>query len=376
MSFIKASELGLYAPKTNEGVKAKTEAQKYINEAIFHYKQLFYGLRLVAWRCRDKGATFYEALSYGELEEFKLAPGHRLPNGSYSKSEWDNDRLNAYMWNRFRERFDAAFNLEVIYELKTLKDIKQATDELLEFTLTNWGQDLLGNGMLDEFDSIEPISNGVTSCKLEYRGIKITGKFYDTERTLCLNAKGLPEVIIQQTKGTESWKDGIHFDPFGEVIIMDSKSAELFSEMLNLAARLNAGIEDFMANPDSFLGLESAEAHKRNLQLIKEKLIIVNRDAFEKRKVESETVNIRQINEMLDADKTDDTPFVVEETTPVQQTKKLHKNLTRKQQKELEAATWLAQNSSELDEDIDTQLGLSTVDDGKLIKEASADLSI
>ena len=131
-----------------------------------------------------------------------------------------------------------------------------------------------------------------------------------------------------------------------------------------------------MANPDGFLGLESAEAHKRNLQLIKEKLIIVNRDAFEKRKVESETVNIRQINEMLDADKTDDTPFVVEETTPVQQTKKLPKNLTRKQQKELEAAAWLAENSSELDADIDTQLGLSTVDAGKLIKGASADLSI
>jgi hypothetical protein len=79
---------------------------------------------------------------------------------------------------------------------------------------------------------------------------------------------------------------------------------------------------------------------------------------------------------MLDADKTDDTPFVVEETTPVQQTKKLPKNLTRKQQKELEAAAWLAENSSELDADIDTQLGLSTVDAGKLIKATSADLSI
>ena len=52
------------------------------------------------------------------------------------------------------------------------------------------------------------------------------------------------------------------------------------------------------------------------------------------------------------------------------------KNLTRKQQKELEAAAWLAQNSSELDADIDTQLGLSTVDDGKLIKAALADLPI
>jgi hypothetical protein len=230
--------------------------------------------------------------------------------------------------------------------------------------------------MLDESDSIESISNGVTSCKLEYRGIKITGKFYDTERTLCLNAKGLPEVIIQQTKGTESWKGSIHFDPFGEVITMNSKLAELFSEMLNLAARLNVGIKDFMANPEGFLGLESAEAHKCNLQRIKEKLIIINRDAFEKRKVESETVNIRQINEMLDADKTDDTPFTVEEAAPVQRTKKLSNNLTRKQQKELEAATWLAQNSSELDEDIDTQLGLSTVDDGKLIKAALADLPI
>lgn len=385
MSFINTNELGLYAPKTNEKIKLSQEAQKYIAEAIFNYKQLFYGLRLIAWKCRDKRATFYEALTNGELDQFKVAPGHRDNDGSYTKSEWDYDRLNAYMWNRFRERFDAAFNLEIIAELKTLKDIKKATDELLEFALTNWGHDLLGDKLLKDVDRVEPIGQGVTRCTLEYQGISITGQFSDTERTITLSAKGVPEVIIHQTKGATSWKGGIHFDTFGHPVTLNSQKASLFSQMLELASRLNVGIKEFMANPEGFLGIESAKAHKRNLELIKDALLIVNQDAYEKRKMEAPSQQAtRRINEAIDAaeeiandpDSTDTEIATARNQADLvlaNQRHKLPKQESLKQKREREAQQWLEQNP-EFDEDLDVQLGLIEMNMSDIHKAASDDL--
>lgn len=385
MPFINTNELGLYAPKTNEKVKLSQEAQKYIAEAIFSYKQLFYGLRLVAWRCRDKQATFYEALTNGELDQFKVAPGHRDADGGYTKSEWDYNRLNAYMWNRFRERFDAAFNLEAITELKTLKDIKKATDELLEFALANWGQDLLGDKLLREAERVESIGKGVTRCKLEYQGISIIGQFSDTERTITLAAKGVPEVIIHQAKGANSWKGGIHFDTFGNPVTLNSQKASLFSQVLELASRLNVGIKEFMANPEGFLGLESAQAHKRNLQLIKEKLLIVNQDAYEKRKVDApEQQATRRINEAIDAaeevaNDPDATTIEVEaarnqaDRVLANERHKLPLQESLKQKREREAQQWLAQNP-EFGDDLDAQLGLMEMNMSDIHKATSDNL--
>ncbi|MCU0532910.1 MAG: hypothetical protein MUD14_03315 [Hydrococcus sp. Prado102] len=362
MTFINTKELGLYAPKTNEKVKLAQEAQKYITEAIFTYKQLFYGLRLVAWRCRDKRATFYEALSSGELDQFKVAPGHRAEDGSYTKSEWDYDRLNAYMWNRFRERFDAAFNLEQLQELKNLKDIRKATDELLEFALTNWGEALLGANLLKEVTANEPIAKGVTRCQLNYQNIRIVGKFGSSERTISLTTPGVPEVIIHQTIGTTSWKGGIHFNLEAQSVKMNSQKAQAFGQMLELASRLNLGIKEFMANPENFLGIESAKAHQCNLQLVKEKLLLINQDYYEKRQAEApEQQASRRINETIDA-----TEAIYEE---IEESENEHHPLNTppqqeslKQRREREAAEWLAKHGSEFGEDIDTQLGLNMID--------------
>ncbi len=147
--------LRAYNPKVGEKIRLSAEAQKIMSELIYTYKQLFYGLRRVVWVNRDKKAVFFEALASGELEEFKIAPGRRLPDGSYSRGEWDYDGLNLYLWQSFTERFEEAFSIEKISELKTVKDISECTKQLLEFTLENWGELLLKGQLLDAEDEPE-----------------------------------------------------------------------------------------------------------------------------------------------------------------------------------------------------------------------------
>jgi hypothetical protein len=378
MTFINPNELGLYAPKTNEQVKLAAEAQKYITQAIFTYKQLFYGLRSVAWDWRDKQGTFYEALTQGELDQFKIAPGHRAPDGSYTKDEWDYDRLNAYMWNRFRERFDAAFNLERISQLKTLKDINKAMGELLEFALANWGDALLGS-QLEEEEPISPIGQGVTRCQLQYRAIKIQGEFRSQERTIILSSPGVPEVVIKQVKGEKSWKGGISFDTWGQPVTLNSTASEVFGEMLSLASRLNLEIKAFMANPEGFLGIESAQAHQRNLELMKQRLLEINRDNYERRKAEAEAKTAtRRINEAIDAaEEVAEDPDASEEEFEearhqadmvlANERHKLPKSTVsgkvkrRQLSRQQEAEQWL-KNNPEFLEDVDALVGVSSID--------------
>lgn len=359
MTFINPTELGLYAPKTNERVALAAEAQKCITQAIYTYKQLFYGLRSIAWSARDKRATFYDALTNGELDQFKIAPGHRACDGSYTKDEWDYDRLNAYMWNRFRERFDAAFDLEKISELKTLKDLKRATDELLEFALTNWGEAILGDNHYLEKPRVEPIGKGVTRCKLEYQGILIAGSFQQEERILSLTVKDLPEVIIRHVRGADSWKGNIHFDPFGQVVEMNSRKAELFGQILTLAARLNLGINEFMADPEGFLGIESAKSRQRALQRVKQRLLEINQDNYERRKAEADDpIVTRSVNETTDAAEPTEAVTAPERSVPAGTRAKAGK---RKLDKEREAEEWL-KNNPEFSEDIDALMGIASID--------------
>jgi hypothetical protein len=361
MTFINPTELGLYAPKTNERVALAAEAQKCITQAIYTYKQLFYGLRSIAWSARDKRATFYDALTNGELDQFKIAPGHRASDGSYTKDEWDYDRLNAYMWNRFRERFDAAFDLDTIAELKTLKDIKQATDELLEFALTNWGEAILGDNHHLEKPRVEPIGKGVTRCKLEYEGILLAGSFQAEERILTLSAKNLPEVIIRHVRGADSWKGNIHFDPFGQIVEMNSRKAEVFSRILALAARLNLGINEFMADPEGFLGIESAKTHQRALQRIKQRLLEINQDNYERRKAEADDpIATRRVNEVIDTAE-DELAGAETGNERRKSSRTRGKSSKRKLDREREAEEWL-ENNPEFSEDIDALMGIASID--------------
>jgi hypothetical protein len=377
MSFINTKELGLYAPKTNEAAALKQEASKSLNEAIFTYKQLFYGLRDIAWKNRDKKAVFFEALSAGELDQFKMAPGTRNDEGHYTQSEWDFDRLNAYLWQRFSQRFDAAFGIENIQQLGTLKDIANATRELLEVALDNWGASLLGT--LEAEEAPLPIGAGVTRCDITLpNGIRIVGSFLSSVRHISLTAPSCPQVTIKQQRGELSWKGGITLDPTQS---MSSKTSALLAQMLELASRINVGIKDFMANPDVFLGLESAEAHNRNIERIKARILEINKANYERRKAERSEAQEQQIAAPAPAPQP--APAKASATEPAVRVKRYDTNGTlvsdqpatpMRKAMQKAAADWLMQHP-EFANDPDAALGLSTLNAAKLRKAATDDLA-
>ncbi|MBW4622358.1 MAG: hypothetical protein KME17_23760 [Cyanosarcina radialis HA8281-LM2] len=347
MSFLQPDELGLYAPASARKAQIAKEGEYAIKQAIFTYKQLFYGLRLVAWKNRDKAATFYEALSKGELDQFKVAPGYRddtqAGDGRYTKSEWDYDRLNAYMWNRFRERFDAAFNLEAIQTLKTYKDLNTATTELLEFALANWGDYLLGERAEVE-NSPMALAPGM-KLKLEIDGIYITGSCQKDARRFYITAKNfdLPVVEFSQFLLDGRWKTSIGTQHPGGRLALTAEKAAVQGEMMLLASRLARDTESFMANPEGFLGIESAQAHTNNLNLVKARLLEINQNHYERKKAERDDAQL----ELAEAE----TPFP-QPSTPVT-------TPSSRPSKQLEAQQWLDANQHLLEPDIDAELGVT-----------------
>lgn len=322
MSFIKAQKLGLYSPVNNERAKLAQQAEYELKKSIYLYKQLFYGLRLVAWSNRDKKATFYEALAAGELDQFKMAPGYRddseVGDGRYTKSEWDYDRLNAYMWNRFRERFDEAFGLECIESLKTCKDIQQAIDELLEFALDNWREAIIGSMGRDEVKPSAIAAN--MKLNFEIDGVLITGNFQRSDRHINLKSQrfNLPILKISQTLTDGKWTTVSGTEGSGECLNADS--AKAYGEMLILMSRIAQDTDEFMANPEGFLGIESMKARKYNLNLVKQQLLDINQRNYDKKQAEAaQKQDIVQI----------------------------------KAQKQLEAEQWLVSNKHLLPEEID-----------------------
>ena len=145
MSFINKSSLGIYAPKASEKAVIGAEAQGIVRDALSTYKKLYYGLRQVAWQNRDKRASFMDAKSKGELEQFIIAPGCRQEDGSYSKDEWDYQPLNKHLWERFSNHFEDTFGLDRIQDLTKLKDLLSVTEELLGVALDEWGHRILAN---------------------------------------------------------------------------------------------------------------------------------------------------------------------------------------------------------------------------------------
>jgi hypothetical protein len=322
MPFIKPQALGLYSPVANEKSKLAQQAEYELKKSIYLYRQLFYGLRLVAWSNRDKKATFWEALAAGELDQFKMAPGYRddseAGDGHYTKSEWDYDRLNAYMWNRFRERFDEAFSLEAIESLKTCKDIQNAIDELLEFALDNWRTVIVGKASRVETKPSAIADN--MKLNFEVDGVLITGNFQKCDRQIWLQSQrfSLPILKISQTLIDGSWNtvSGTN-EP---IECLDADSALAYGQMLILVSRISRDLNGFMANPEGFLGIESNQARKYNLNLVKQQLLEINQRNYDKKQAEKqEEVSMAQV----------------------------------KARKQLEAEEWLANNQHLLPEEID-----------------------
>jgi hypothetical protein len=379
MSFIDKSKLGIYAPKAAEKAAISAEAQTVLKEAISFYKKLYYGLRHIAWQNRNKTSHFLDAKSKGELAPFLIAPGCRQEDGSYSRDEWDYSRLNKYLWERFCTHFEDTFGLERIQELTTLKDLRAVTDELLGVALDEWGNRILERKEDESLESLDSVPRYTSDLP---NGLRIDADFRNpNKRTIVLSApkfSNIPDLMVEQIRGDSCWEGRIYFDTTG-VTALTSKSAKLLGEMLELGAKVNSGIKDFIAAPDYFLGLESAQARKRNLERVKARLVQINEDNLAKRQAEApEQQATRRINEAIDAaenaepeefeDARNQANRIKAENPKPQQPKpgKLKRRAVALDQLD-EVTEWMERNAHLLgmESDIDAQLGITTVRQSK-----------
>ncbi|WP_377481895.1 MAG: hypothetical protein P2A85_29405 (plasmid) [Microcoleus anatoxicus] len=370
MSFINKSQLGIYAPKASEKVVIGAQAQTIIKDALSTYKKLYYGLRQVAWQNRDKGAAFSDAKSKGELQQFIIAPGCRQEDGSYSKDEWDYQPLNKHLWERFCTHFEDTFGLERIQELTKLKDLLAVTEELLSVALDEWGHRILERIEDESLESLDSIPRYTTDLK---SGIRIEADFRNpNKRAIVISAtqfSNIPDVLIEQMRGDTCWQGRIYFDTTG-VTALTSKSAKLLSEMLELAAKVNTGIKEFIAAPDFFLDLESAQARKRNLQRVKERLVEINENNLTKKQVEApQQQATRRINEAIDAAENAEPEEFEEARNQANRIKAQNPQKQQPQPGKLkrraatldEVSEWMERNAELIGVDMDTELGIKSV---------------
>ena len=374
MSFIDKSKLGIYAPKAAEKAAISAEAQTVIKQVLDIYKKLYYGLRHIAWQNRDKTANFLDAKSKGELAPFLIAPGCRQNDGSYSRDEWDYSLLNKYLWERFCSHFEDTFGLERISQLSTLKDLRTVTEELLSVALDEWGHRILERIEDESSESLENVARYTSDLP---NGIRIEADFRNpNKRTIVISApnfSNIPDLMIEQMRGDTCWQGRIYST--AGVTALTSKSAKLLGEMLELAAKVNSGIKEFIAAPDYFLGLESAQARRRNLERVKSRLIQINEDNLAKRQAEApEQQATRRINEAIDAaeeaaedfeDARNQANRIKAENPKPQQPQP--GRLKRRGPTLDEVSEWMERNAHLLgiESDIDAELGLTTVKQSK-----------
>ncbi len=136
---------------------------------------------------------------------------------------------------------------------------------------------------------------------------------------------------------------------------LNSKQALKISQMLELASRLNLNIKEFIANPEGFLGLESARDFNLKLQELKKVLIAMNKDhmakANENKKAEAPLTT--QLVETVTPDTKNNTENQVKVAvkTTIKQPKK---------SKQQEAEEWLKNNPEYAEDNFDAELGLNT----------------
>lgn len=311
-----------------------------------------------------------DAKSKGELEQFIIAPGCRNEDGSYSKDEWDYQQLNKYLWERFCTHFEDTFGLDRIQDLTKLKDLLAVTEELLSVALDEWGHRILERIESESIESLEGVPRYTTDLP---NSIRIEADFRNpNKRTIAISApkfSNIPDVLVEQVRGDTCWQGRIYFDMTG-VAALTSKSAKLLGEMLELAAKVNAGIKEFIAAPDFFLDLESAQARKRNLQRVKERLIEINENNLTKKQVEApQQQATRRINEAIDAAENAEPEEFEEARNQANRIKAQNPQRQQPQPGKLkrraatlnEVTEWMERNAAVLGADIDAELGLTTV---------------
>lgn len=109
--------------------KPSTVREKQEQAQFRKWQAVFYSLRTLVWD-DAKGRVFKEALENGVLRE--VAPGVRLPDGSYSRPEYDQDDISE-VYTEARERFNKEFDDAFV---------KATIEEMVDFAKAHFGYDL------------------------------------------------------------------------------------------------------------------------------------------------------------------------------------------------------------------------------------------
>jgi hypothetical protein len=154
--------------------------------------------------------------------------------------------------------------------------------------------------------------------------------------------------------------------------------------MLELAAKVNSGIKEFIAAPDFFLGLESAQARKRNLQRVKARLLEINENKLTQRQVEApEKQATRRINEAIDAAENAEPEDFEDARNQANRIKAQNPKPQQPQPGKLkrrtapldEVAEWMERNAHLLgiESDIDAELGIKSLKQSPKRRVSEAD---
>lgn len=404
---INAKALKFYAPKSNESTYLSAEAEKIKNQTFYDFKKLWYAARQIAWKYRDTKKIFWDAVTKGELEQFRdEKPGIRNKKGDYTNSQkYNPNQVNLYLWQEFVRAWEEAIPLETAQGLKTYKDLSDAQLELIKFVYQNWGDKLLKD-YIPVSDSLEP------NCRFKYYleedDITVAGQLDEKggKRQISISSPHLPTITINQRKGETCWRGSITINSNQTI---NSQQALTYSKMMELASKLHIQIKDFIASPEEFLGMSSAKQRNQLYRHLKQVMIEINNDYLAKRNAykKENASSQRLFNEVTIADTSNINQIVEDETEineivedevqsnqvikdkaqsndnqnsqnltstnnksknnpqikTVKTTVKFKNNQAQaKKRKQLEAEAWLAANP-EYAEDLDLELGISEVDD-------------
>lgn len=325
----------------------RTEAYEVKQECFDDFIKARWGLINLAWKQISHRQKVQQFAELGLLEEFKIAPGRRNPDGSYSKSEIDWNQANLAIYNWFQQSFMDTFSLDGV---TTYKEVYHALNKMLDWAIEHYCKHLVSEKQMANAKGT-PIRK-----KFSYaldNGINVSGKIESNLRRIILSTNNpkLPDVIVKQTAKADGkgYKGSIEIDAIG-IAKFNSKDAELYAEMLQLAARLNLGIKEFIDNPEVFLGLIPIAKLQEVRNLAKATLLEINAAKMAQRNQQKQRTETRRYNDTVDAVQRIDEP----EESESDDEKIEAKARQRKAKKQQEAEQFLQDNPEFTKESDDT----------------------
>lgn len=247
-----------YKPSHARRAKVASEARNITDSRMRHFKSLFYGLRAHWWKSITK-SIWAEARDNGELDEYVIAPGFRNSDGSWSRPEYDEQRLHEEFWSYHRSEFYTEFEVEFwSFEGKNLlKATDEAIERLLDSAVEEFGdyfrvskEEIPDDTEMDELDeTIERIKRK----KIEDFLLELN------KESLAKYQKGQPDQLRSRKLAASSESTATDAKRVPKPAPKSSAKARKRQQQLE-AQRFLAENPEFAEDPDAFDKLSEAKA--------------------------------------------------------------------------------------------------------------------